>query len=112
MEIEREELEAMWAKLRQHEKSLKELSSRNAKVAMSSAALFITHTFNLWVTTFRVWQPEELDGYLEYIKPRKEIAMTLINKTVDVKKMFETAADFNNECLDYYNKHRVRQLSA
>ena len=104
--MELEEIEALWGKLRQHEKDIKRLSARNLKVARNSACFLVVSTYNYWVTNIRLFIPGKLDDFIDYMKPRKDAIMEIIQKSKSVKNIFELAAELHRNCLDYYEKNR------
>jgi hypothetical protein len=106
--MELEEVEALWQKLRQHEKDIRSISARNLQLARDAASFLVISTYNYWITNIRIFLPQELDSFIEYMKPRKDAVLKIIKKSRSVKNIFGLAAELQKNCLDYYEGHRER----
>ncbi len=104
--METEEKEAMWEKLKQHEKVIKKLTASDLKIAINAANLGLTTTYNIWITTFEVWNPHECDAFVNYMKPKFEAVRKTISASKSINNVFKEAVDFYNDCLEYFKTHQ------
>jgi len=93
--MQREEIEAMWERIRALEKN-------NLEVAREAARFEVLSAYNLAVTMlvhFR--KPKEIVFYTKYMQPRCEAAEEAGLGAPSMKEAFRIATDFHNDCLDY-----------
>jgi len=93
--MEREEIEAMWERIRALEKN-------SLEVAREAARFEVLSAYNLAVTMlvhFR--EPKKMVSFTKYIQPRCEAAEEAVLGAPSMQEAFRIATDFHNDCLDY-----------
>ncbi len=93
--MEREEIEAMWERIRALEKN-------SLEVARESASLGVVSAYNLAVTMllhFR--EPKKIVSFTKYMEPRYESAEKAALDAGSTKEAFRIAAEFQNDCIGY-----------
>ena len=91
---EREEIEAMWERI-------KALEEKSLNVAWNVAAFEVQFTHNWVLTTLGIWKPAEVDAYIKYMKPKTEAAQKAAMNAGSVGEAFDIAAKFSDDCLAY-----------
>ena len=93
--MEREEIEAMWERIRALEKN-------SLEVAREAANLGVASAYNLAVTMlvhFR--EPKKIVSFTKYMEPRYESAEKAALDAGSTKEAFRIAAEFQNDCIGY-----------
>ena len=99
--MQREEIEAMWERIRALEKNSLEIAREAARFEVASA-------YNLVVTMlvhFR--KPKEIVSYTKYMQPRYEAAEETVLGAPSMQEAFRIATDFHNDCLDCLKSREV-----
>jgi hypothetical protein len=93
--MEREETEAMWERIRALEKN-------NLEVAREAANLGVVSAYNLAVTMLvHFGEPKKIVSFTKYMEPRYESAEEAALGAPSIKEAFRIAADFHNDCMNY-----------
>ena len=93
--MEREELDAMWERI-------KALEENNLEVARVAAAFEVLSTYNFAVAMLvHFGEPKEIISYRKYMEPRCELAEKACYEAGSPEEAFKTATQFENDCIDY-----------
>ena len=93
--MQREEVEAMWERIRALEKN-------SLEVARGAASFGVVSAYNLAVTMllhFR--EPKKIVSYTKYMQPRYESAEKAALDAGSTKEAFRVATEFQNDCIGY-----------
>jgi hypothetical protein len=93
--MEREEIEAMWERIRALEKN-------SLEVAREVASFGVVSAYNLAVTMllhFR--EPKKIVSFTKYMEPRYESAEKAALDAGSAEEAFRIAAEFQNDCIGY-----------
>ena len=93
--VDREEIEAMWERIRALEKN-------SLEVAREAASFEVTSAYNLAVTMlvhFR--EPKKIVSFTKYMEPRYESAGKAALDAGSTKEAFRIATEFQNDCIGY-----------
>lgn len=103
--MEREEIEAMWEKLRELEQAIGKLGESNLEVARQAAAFEVLSAYHLISTIFLVLatsgKPDKAAAYAKYMYPRSQSAQKAALGAPNIQEAFKIAADFHNDCFGY-----------
>ena len=93
--VEREELDAMWERIRALEKN-------SLEVAREAASLGVVSAYNLAVTMLVHFdEPKKVVSFTKYMEPRYESAGKAALDAGSLKEAFRIAAEFQNDCIGY-----------
>jgi len=93
--MEREEIEAMWERIRALEKN-------SLEVAREAASLGVVSAYNLAVTVLMHFrEPKKIVSFTKYMEPRYESAEKAALDAGSTKEAFRIAAEFQNDCIAY-----------
>jgi len=93
--MEREEIEAMWERIRALEKN-------SLEVAREAASFGVVSAYNLAVTMLvHFGEPKKIASFTKYMEPRYEAAEKAALAAQSAKTAFEIAANFQNDCIGY-----------
>ena len=101
----KEELEAVWERLRELGKSVQELDrdidAKTLGIARESAFFLVTTSYNLALTTLGVGDPDKLPHFIKYVGPKLEEVGESIYKADNIGRAFEIASKFQSDCIRY-----------
>jgi hypothetical protein len=93
--MEREEIDAMWERI-------KALEENSLEVAREAANLGVVSAYNLVVTMLvHFGEPKKIVSFTKYMEPRYESAEKAALDAGSTKEAFRIATDFHNDCMDY-----------
>jgi hypothetical protein len=93
--MEREEIEAMWERIRALEKNSLEVARETANFGVVSA-------YNLAVTMLvHFGEPKKIVSFTKYMEPRYESAEKAALGAPSIQEAFRIAINFHNDCMDY-----------
>jgi len=97
--LEREEIEAIWERI-------KALEKNNLKLARYAARSLLTSTYNLMLTGVMLASPREYDSFIKYMKPKCDLAENAISEATEISTAFKIQVDFQNDCIAYLNSRK------
>jgi hypothetical protein len=96
----REEIDAIWGRIRALEKN-------SLEVARVAAAFEITSTYNFAVAMLvHLGEPKEIVSYRKYIEPRCNSAAEAALSAKSPEEAFKIATQFENDCIDYLKSRK------
>ena len=93
--MEREEIEAMWERIRALEKN-------SLEVARGAASFGVVSAYNLAVTMLvHFGEPKKIVSFTKYMEPRYESAEKAALDAGSTEEAFKIASQFQNDCIGY-----------
>ncbi len=96
--MEREEIEAMWERIKALEKNSVEVARQAASFEVSSAYHLIAAVFLVLAVSGK---PDKVGAYAKYMYPRFESADKAVLGAPNIQEAFKIATDFHNDCFSY-----------
>ena len=98
--MEREELDAMWERI-------KALEESSLDVARQAASFQVLSVYNFAVAMLvHLQEPEEIASYRKYMEPRWESAGKAALGARSAKEAFKIATLFQNDCIAYLKSRK------
>ena len=105
--MQREEIEAMWEKLREHEQTINQIAQDTLQVARDAAFSIVLSTYNLGLAFLAaLGEAKAMGSYIEYMQPRCLAASETTQSARNSKEAFKVAEQFESDCLDYLKTRR------
>ena len=93
--MEREEIEAMWARI-------KALEENSLEVARQAASFEVASAYNLAATMLvHFGEPKKIVSFTKYMQPRYESAEKATLDAGSTKEAFKIATEFHDDCIGY-----------